>query len=92
MIRWIVILFCFLIAACTPAPAPTPKNWHGATTQQLFKKLGYPARVARLPHGRQLLIYKHKTSPCTALFKIDTKNKIVSVKYNGGKQCPGLFS
>ena len=89
--RWIAILFCLLIAACTSSP-PRSKQWQGATTKLLFKKLGYPTRIARLREGRCLLIYERKAPTCTALFKVNSEKKIVSVSYRGDQQCPKLFS
>ena len=38
--------------------AQTVSSWKGATMKKLFARWGYPGRIARLPKGRQMLIYR----------------------------------
>lgn len=49
-----------LLAGCTSEShyAQVVRSWHGASTHALFRRWGYPNRIARLPNGRRLLIYR----------------------------------
>lgn len=77
--QWIVVLFCFLITTCASATSKA-NNWSGASTKDVFKKLGYPTHVARLHEGVSLLIYKRESATCSAVFKVNREQKVVSIR------------
>ena len=57
-------LFMLLFAGCAAENyyAQAVYSWKGATTKALFQRWGYPDRIARLPSGHRLLMYR-KISP-----------------------------
>lgn len=80
-------LSVLLIASC----ARVPNDWHGLSSKRLFRTYGYPTRIARLSKGNCLLIYRRKTSTCTASFTVNKQRRITKVSYLGGTQCAAEF-
>jgi len=55
-----LIIIALLCASCTSENyyAKAVHSWKGASTKTLFERWGYPDRIARLPNGHRLLIYR----------------------------------